>query len=120
MDWYEVILAIVGVILGGILSWIAVNYLKTQASRYRAWQLTKTAQEVVLWVQDSFPTWTGAERLKKAIEMIIQKMDEAGWDDVPIAEADLAARSAYQKEIGVQKSMYEKAAELESKFKTEK
>jgi len=120
MDWYEIILTIVGVILGGVLSWIAANYLTTQAARYRAWKLTNLAQEVVLWVEDYYPTWAGAEKLKRAIELIIQKMDEAGWDDVPQAEADLAARAAYQKEIWIQKTMLEKAKELEAKFKTEK
>lgn len=119
MDWYEILLPIIGVILGVVLTWIGANYLKTQAARYRAWKLTNTAQEVVLWIQDYYPNWAGAEKLKKAIELIIQKMDEAGWDDVPPPEAEVAARVAYQKEIGIQKTMLEKAKELEAKFKTE-
>lgn len=120
MDWYEIIMTIAGVVLGGVLAWIGANYLITQQARYRAWKLTNTAQEVVLWIQDYYPTWAGAEKLKKAIELIIQKMDEAGWDDVPPPEAETAARVAYQKEIGVQKTMLEKAKELEAKFKTDK
>lgn len=118
MDWYEVILTIVGVVLGGVLTWIAANYLKDQKSRYRIWKLTQIASDVVLWVQDYFPDWTGAMKLKEAMKLIIQKMDEAGWDDVPPTEAETAARVAYQKEIGVQKTMLEKAKALEAKFKS--
>ena len=57
-------------------------------------------------------------KLKEAMKLIIQKMDEAGWDDVPPTEAETAARVAYQKEIGVQKTMLEKAKALEAKFKS--
>ena len=120
MDWYEIALTIIGVVLGGVLSWIAANYLKTQEARNRAWKITNVAHDVVLWVEDAYPNWAGADKLKRAIELLIQKMDEAGWDDVPPAEAEIAVRSAYQKEIGVQKTMLEKAKELEAKFKTVK
>ncbi|HPD60790.1 MAG TPA: hypothetical protein PKV48_03405 [Thermodesulfobacteriota bacterium] len=44
-------------------------------------------------------------------------MDEAGWDDVTAPEAEVQARAAYQAKIGIQKEMYEKAAQLEAKFK---
>ncbi|NLJ48844.1 MAG: hypothetical protein GX428_04550 [Candidatus Atribacteria bacterium] len=54
--------------------------------------------------------------MKKAIELLIQKMDEAGWDDVPAPEAEVAARVAYQKEIGIQKTMLEKAKAFEARF----
>ena len=120
MDWYEVVMTIMGVILGGVLVWIGVNYLKTQQARYRAWKIAQVAQEVVLWVQDFYPGWAGSDKLKRAIDLIVQKMDEAGWDDVPAPEAEVAARVAYQEKIGIQKTMLEKAKELEAKFKTEK
>jgi len=119
MDWSEVILTIVGVVLGGILSWLAANYLKTQKARYRAWNLAKAAESVVLWVQDYFTDWAGADKLKKAVDLIILKMDEAGWDDVPPTEAETAARVAYQEKIGIQKTMLEKAKALEAKFKSQ-
>jgi len=118
MDWYEIALTIVGMFLGGILSWIAANYLKTQQARYRVWKLAQVAEDMVLWVQDYFTTWSGVEKLKIAVELIIQKMDEAGWDDVPPPEAETASRVAYQKTIGIQKTMLEKAKALEVKFKS--
>ena len=117
MDWYQIILTILGVVLGGILSYLGANYLKEQKQRYRAWRLANIANQAVLWVADYFPNLTGAQKLKEAVQMIIEKMDEAGWDDVPVVEADVAARVAYQEKIGVQKTMYEKAAALEMKFK---
>lgn len=43
-------------------------------------------------------------------------MDEAGCDDVPVSEAEGAAWVVYQKEIGIQKTMLEKAKVLEEKF----
>ncbi len=119
MDWYGLIMAIVELVLAGVLAWLAANYLKTQAARHRAWTLTNIAHDVVLWVEDAYPTWSGSDKLKRAIELLLQKMDEAGWDDVPPTEAEIAVRAAYQKEIGVQKTMLEKAKALEATFKKE-
>ncbi len=119
MDWYGLIMAIVELVLAGVLAWLAANYLKTQASRNRVWNLTTIAHDLVLWVEDAYPDWNGAEKLRKAVELLLEKMDEAGWDDVPREEAEIAVRAAYQKEIGVEKTMLEKAKALEATFKKE-
>ncbi len=118
MDWYGLIMAIVELVLAGVLAWLAANYLKTQTARHRAWTLTTIAHDLVLWVEDAYPDWDGAEKLRKAVELLMEKMDEAGWD-IPPSEAEIAVRAAYQEEIGVEKSMVEKAKALEATFKKE-
>ncbi len=117
MDWFEIVLTIVGVVLGSVLVYIGANYLKTQNARNRAWKMALIAEQAVLWAQDYFKESSGVEKLKRVVQLIIQKMDEAGWDDVTAPEAEVQARAAYQANIGIKKEMYEKAAQLEAKFK---
>ena len=43
-------------------------------------------------------------------------MDETGWNDILLPETEVAARAAYQEKIEIQKTMVEKAKELEARF----